>query len=120
MWLVAEGARAFECKGDTGFGRVSSPSWREEAVLRLVIREERAFGGTPRGFRTCVTREGIIVQVRIAATRDRQCAPCAFLRQLTSIAIHRLSMSTCESVIIVSNDFRLSLLGSVSSTLRHR
>jgi hypothetical protein len=37
---VGEGARAVECKGGAGFGHVCSPSWREEAVLRLVIREE--------------------------------------------------------------------------------
>jgi hypothetical protein len=37
---VGEGARAVECKGGAGFGRVSSLCWLEEAALRLVIREE--------------------------------------------------------------------------------
>jgi len=43
---VGEGARGVECKGGTRSGRVSSPCWLEEVVLRIVIRDERASGGT--------------------------------------------------------------------------
>jgi len=60
--LVSEGACTVEGKGGTGCGRVSSPCWLEEVVLRIVIRDERASGGTgccwrPLGVCRCCSRE---------------------------------------------------------------